>query len=243
MSLSEEQLTEIRDRCFEPKGDWATSRVERVLDAARILPGERVLDLGCSSGTFSFHTLKAGANTISLDRDLITLTIGREAALIIGGIRLNSVCGDALAVPFADGFFDVVINADFIEHTPDKVKTQIFEEMFRVLKPEGRGVVYTPNLARIEWELFGEKIKRAFGVRREKVPRWQDFVDPDHFGLTTPGKTRHMLKAVGFETQALYFEHHIPLISKIPIVGGLTAGWFPSQFAGRFLIQVKKPTR
>src|SRR5471030_736510 len=114
MSLTEEQLTEIRDRCFEPKGEWATSRIERVLGAARIRPWERVLDLGCSSGTFSFHTLKAGANTISLDRDPITLTIGREAARIIGDVRLNSVCGDALAVPFANDFFDVVINADFI---------------------------------------------------------------------------------------------------------------------------------
>ncbi len=243
MPVTEEQLNEIRDRCFEPKGEWATSRIERVLGAAGIRPGERVLDLGCSSGTFSFHTVKSGANTISLDRDPITLRIGREAALIIGGVRLNSVCGDALALPFANGFFDVVINADFIEHTLDEVKTRIFQEMFRVLKPEGRGVVYTPNLARIEWELFGEKIKYALGVRRDQVPRWQDFVDPDHFGLTTPGKARALLDDVGFETRSLYFEHHIPFVSKVPIMGRLTGGLFPSHFAGRFLIQIKKPTR
>src|SRR4029077_15418440 len=126
----------------------------------------------------------------------------------------------------------------FIEHTPDDVKARIFEEMFRVLKPGGRGIVYTPNLTRIEWELFGEKIKYALGLRRETVPRWQDFVDPDHFGLTTPEKTRDLLESVGFETRSLYFEHHIPMVSKIPVVGKLTDGLFPSHFAGRFLIQV-----
>ena len=240
MPLSEDELKEVRDHYFEPRNEWGISRVERVLEAAQIQPGERILDLGCSQGTFSYHAIKRGGQAFGLDRDHVTLNFGCKAARQIGNITLSPVCADALASPFSDNTFDLVINADFIEHTPDEVKESIFREMFRVLKPGGRGVVYTPNLARIEWELFGEKIKHAFGLRREKVPRWQDFVDPDHFGLTTPSRTRDLLKTAGFKTRDLYYEHHIPLISNLPVVGGLLKGRFPEQFAARFLIHVTK---
>lgn len=239
--LTEAKLAEIRDLYFEPKAEWATSRIDRVLGAAQLRKGERVLDLGSSQGTFSFHALRLGAEPFGIDRNPVILGLGREAARRIAGIELPLICADALALPFPDKTFDVVINADFIEHTPDEDKKRIFEESFRVLKPAGRGLVYSPNLARIEWELAGEKIKYALGLRREKVPRWQDFVDPDHFGLTTPGKTCRLLQAVGFETRLEYFEHHIPVISKLPLIRWLCTGAFPAQFAARFLIHLTKP--
>ena len=241
MKLKPEDLAEMRDRYFEPKGYWATSRIERVIGAAEIRPGDLILDLGCARATFSFHAMKVGGRPISLDRDPIALFEGREGARIIGGRELVPVCGDALQLPFADNFFDIIINADFIEHTPDDVKQRLFNEMFRVLKPGGRGVVYTPNLARVEWELFGERMKYRIGLRREKVPRWQDFVDPDHFGLTTPGHAQQLLDRAGFQTRPVYYDHHIPLVSRIPVVGALTRGRWPAHFSERFLIHVTKP--
>lgn len=241
MTITGPELAEIRDLYFEPKGEWAENRIDRVMQAAQIAAGDRVLDVGCSAGSFSFHAKRRGAEPVGLDRDWNQLDLGRQAGHIVANVELTFVCGDALQLPFASGSFDAVINADFIEHTPDESKVPIFREMFRILKPGGRGVVYTPNLARIEWELFGEKIKRLVGLRRNNVPRWQEFVDPDHFGLTTPGVTERRLRSVGFNTRMIYFEHHIPLISSAPGVGRLFSGLLPNQFAARFLVQVRKP--
>jgi SAM-dependent methyltransferase len=241
MTITEQELAEIRDNYFEPKGEWAESRIDRVLNAAQVHAGDRVLDLGCSIGAFSFHTRRLGANTIGLDRDAASLGTGREAAWILAKIQLTPVCGDALNLPFADNTFNIVINSDFIEHTPDDAKDPIFREMFRVLKPGGHGILYTPNLARIQWELLGEKIKYKLGLRHEKVPRWQEFVDPDHFGLTTPEKTRLRLRSAGFETRMMYYEYHIPLLSKVPGIGKVFDGVLPDEFAARFLIQIRKP--
>jgi SAM-dependent methyltransferase len=230
------KLQTIRDEYYELKGEWAKSRVERVMQAAAITGGELVLDLACNMGTFSYHTSRAGAKPIGLDRNHIALTEGREISQIIAGLSTPRVCADAGELPFSNGTFDLIINADFIEHTPDDVKRTVFSEMYRVLKVSGRGVVYTPNLNRVRWELGGERLKRWTGLRSSPVPRWQDFVDPDHFGLTTPWKTASCLRAAGFRTVIRYYEFHVPVLSKIPGFNRVAAPIISPQFANRFLI-------
>ena len=139
-------------------------------------------------------------------------------------------------MPFLDATFDIVINADFIEHTPGKAKLPIFQETYRVLKKGGRTVVYSPILNKIRWELLGERIKRTVFLRSGPVPRWEDFVDPDHFGLTTPWKTAWRMRRAGLKTSVRYFRYHVPGLSRIPAVTGLTRPLLSAQFAERFLI-------
>jgi SAM-dependent methyltransferase len=236
MTVSEKQIREIRDGYLEPRGEWATSRVQRVLDAASVQPGERVLDLACNMGTFSFHTRQYGTRPIAVDRNYTALVEGREISTIVGAYAAPRVQSDALNLPFLDATFDIVINADFIEHTPGKAKLPIFQETYRVLKKGGRTVVYSPNLNKIRWELLGERIKRTVFLRSGPVPRWEDFVDPDHFGLTTPWKTAWRMRRAGLKTSVRYFLYHVPGLSRIPAVTGLTRPLLSAQFAERFLI-------
>ncbi len=239
-SITEDLLSEIRDSYIAPKGDWAESRIERVMRAAGIQSGEKVLDLGCAWGTFCFHSTQAGALGIGLDWSETTLRIGREVTLRVAGVLVPRVCGDAGKLPFRDEAFDVVINADFIEHVGDDSKTAIFAEMFRVLGPRGRALIYTPNLNRVQWELRGERLKRSLGLRKRPVPAWRDFVDKDHFGLTTPGRTVRALRQAGFQTSDEYFEFHVPLLSKLKGFDRLAAPLLSPQFANRFLIRATK---
>ena len=67
MTVSEKQIREIRDGYPEPRGEWATSRVQRVLDAAALQPGDRVLDLAGNMGMFSYHTRQYGTRPIAVD--------------------------------------------------------------------------------------------------------------------------------------------------------------------------------
>lgn len=57
--------------------------------------------------------------------------------------RMEFVCGDATALPFADASFDAVTMFDLIEHVPDD--QQAIAEALRVLKPGGFLLLSTPN--------------------------------------------------------------------------------------------------
>ena len=60
------------------------------------------------------------------------------------GIK-NSICGDAIRLPFKNETLDVVLSFDTIEHliNPDT----FLEEVFRILKVGGLFIISTPNLS------------------------------------------------------------------------------------------------
>ena len=57
--------------------------------------------------------------------------------------RVQFICGDATALPFADASFDAVTMFDVLEHIPDDTKA--IAEALRVLRPGGFLLISTPN--------------------------------------------------------------------------------------------------
>ena len=53
------------------------------------------------------------------------------------------VCGVGEQLPFAQGYFDLVLSHEVIEHVQDD--RQALAEMVRVLRPGGRLVLFCPN--------------------------------------------------------------------------------------------------
>ncbi|MGH9133150.1 MAG: class I SAM-dependent methyltransferase [Ilumatobacteraceae bacterium] len=83
---------------------------EQLVVAQVSLDGASVLDLGAGTGAASRAAAAAGAEAITaVDVAAGMLRIGREQ-------RPPAVIGDALALPFADGSFDVVIAAFSLNH-------------------------------------------------------------------------------------------------------------------------------
>ncbi|HEY8569017.1 class I SAM-dependent methyltransferase [Microbulbifer sp.] len=104
-------------------------------------PGQRVLDLGCGEGRHAIHLMLTDAVDIfAVDlsqRDIATAR-GRaepfsESSQSSG--RLLFSVSDALQLPFADNFFDVVICSEVLEHIEDY--EGVLAEITRVLKPAG----------------------------------------------------------------------------------------------------------
>jgi SAM-dependent methyltransferase len=87
--------------------------VEPLLDAAGVGPAVRVLDVGCGLGTLSAAAAARGAAVTGVD-----LADGMLAEARRRHPEIEFVRGDAEALPFADGAFDVALGAFVVNHLP-----------------------------------------------------------------------------------------------------------------------------
>ena len=111
-----------------------------LLSEAGLLPGDRVLDLGCGSGThFEWIAQLIGpeGKIVGFDPDDDNLALARER---IAGKRYESQVelhkGPVGALPFEDGAFDAVWCAGTLQYVPKPVDA--IREMVRVVRPGGR---------------------------------------------------------------------------------------------------------
>jgi demethylmenaquinone methyltransferase/2-methoxy-6-polyprenyl-1,4-benzoquinol methylase len=107
--------------------------------AARIAPGERVLDLCCGSARSSVPShRRAGRPVTGLDVSYAMLRRGLDHARDRGA-AFDPVCGDGFRLPFRDGTFEVVTTAWGLRNLvplPEAAR-----EIARVLRPGGRLLV------------------------------------------------------------------------------------------------------
>jgi ubiquinone/menaquinone biosynthesis C-methylase UbiE len=82
----------------------------RLVAAAGVRTGDRVLDVAAGSGATSIPAALAGGDVVASDLTPELLRAGRSAA-IAAGVALEWVEADAEALPFADGSFDVVLSS------------------------------------------------------------------------------------------------------------------------------------
>lgn len=104
--------------------------------------GERVLDLACGSGYgAAYLAQRTGASVVGGDLSSEAIAICRESWRDIPNLRFEQVDGTSL--PYDDDFFDKVVSFETIEHTTSY--RELIAEYVRVLKPEGKLFISTPN--------------------------------------------------------------------------------------------------
>jgi SAM-dependent methyltransferase len=118
-------------------GPWAT----RLVQAANLQPGERVLDIGCGTGVVTRHAARMGAKGASftaVDISPQMLEVARGAAAR-EGVTADWRQGKAEALPFRDGAFDLVLCQFALMFFADR--SAALGEMRRVLAPNGRAAL------------------------------------------------------------------------------------------------------
>jgi ubiquinone/menaquinone biosynthesis C-methylase UbiE len=134
-------LTRLFDPVIAIYGRERTFK-RRVLRHADLRPGERVLDLGCGSGTLALMAIgrTPGLEIEGLDADPEILASAKAKAEQTGTpIRFSQ--GFSTQLPHSDDSFDAVLSTLFFHHLSDADKLTTAEEVARVLKPGGRAVV------------------------------------------------------------------------------------------------------
>ncbi|MCB1366276.1 MAG: bifunctional demethylmenaquinone methyltransferase/2-methoxy-6-polyprenyl-1,4-benzoquinol methylase UbiE [Rhodobacteraceae bacterium] len=104
--------------------------------------GQKLLDVAGGTGDIAFRFLKrapnAHATVFDMTRSMLDEGRKRAEATAMAG-HLDWVCGDAMALPFADNSFDVYTISFGIRNVT-RIQDAI-DEAFRVLKPGGRFMV------------------------------------------------------------------------------------------------------
>jgi SAM-dependent methyltransferase len=139
-----------------PEYWWYVARTEllRTVLEERIGAATLMLDVGSADGP-SVGWLDGHGTRVMLDIDP-------------RGLEPGGVCGSAMALPFADGTFDVVSAFDVVEHCEPEALA--LEELARVLTPGGRLLISVPAY-QWAWTEFDEENGHHRRYTRERAER------------------------------------------------------------------------
>lgn len=159
------------------------------------LSGADVLDVATGTGNFALRAAAAGARrTIGLDLvpELLDVARAREHA---GGVEW--VAGDAEALPFADGSFDVVTSVVGVQFAPRH--QVVADELVRVLRHGG-------TLGLVNWTPGG-LVGQMFAVLGRHLPAPPAFAsppplwgDPEHVAALLDGHVTGLSARRGVNT-------------------------------------------
>ncbi len=153
----------------------------------------RLLDLGCSSGSFL-------ASLKSSSWDLSGIEMSPESAKRARNCSGAQVfVGDILDAPFEECAFDVVTCFDVFEHLYQPHK--VMKKVWHWLKPGGVFYLTVPNIDSAGANVFGSY--------------WYALELPRHLYHFSPASMRHLVKSTGFEEVSIttrrdmFMEHSV----------------------------------
>jgi ubiquinone/menaquinone biosynthesis C-methylase UbiE len=172
--------------------------IAELLRAAAVTAADQVLDVGCGAGYVAAAARELGAVAVGIDFSPAQIKLAEAS---YPGIRF--IPGDAQALPFPDGEFEVVLNGFGLPHVrhPDKAAA----EAHRVLAPAGRFAYASWCEASkcIAFELVYDAI-RSHGSLDVGLPP-----GPNFFACGTPSLAREMLARAGFANVSMT---EVPLV-------------------------------
>jgi SAM-dependent methyltransferase len=184
-----DQALKERHRAMWALGDYPTLASEvipdlgaRLVQAAGVRPGDRVLDVAAGSGNVAIPAALAGADVVASDLTPELLDAGRTFAAGRGA-ALRWEQGDAEALPYADDEFDVVLSCLGVMFAPHHQTAA--DELLRVSHPGGR-------IGLLSWTPEGF-IGQMFATMRPYVP-------PPPSGVQPPplwGSEEHVRRLLG----------------------------------------------
>ena len=109
-----------------------------------LVPGEKVLDLGCGNGRFYEVMKEKKIDYIGVDISEKLIKIAKEKYP-----KVKFLVADALNLPFPNNFFDKVYTIALFHHIPSKeYRLKVLEEIRRVLKKNCLLVLTVWNLSK-----------------------------------------------------------------------------------------------
>jgi SAM-dependent methyltransferase len=161
------------------------------LAAARLRPGDRVLDVGCGTGATTRAAGRVTGSALGVDLSSAMLEVARQRAADEGLANVRFEQADAQVAPFPAEGFDVAVSRTGAMFFADPVAA--LANVGRALVPGGRLVLLVWRaLEENEW--MSEVLGALSAERPLPVPPPGA---PGPFSLADPGRVREVLTAAG----------------------------------------------
>ncbi len=170
--------------------DWIIAAINRWGSNA-----ERALEVGPGSGVYLPTLAAVATEVVAVDIEDAYLDRLRPTEHEYPHLRL--VHDDILHSTFPDGYFDLILCSEVLEHIVDSQRA--LTEMHRVLAPSGLLIMSTPQ----RYSLMELSSKLAFLPGIIDVVRWiykEPILETGHINLLTKQMLRGQLAQAGFKT-------------------------------------------
>jgi SAM-dependent methyltransferase len=124
---------------------------ERLVEAADVRSGQRVLDVACGQGNAAIAAARRFANAAGLDYAANLLAQGRERAEA-EHVAVAFTDGDAEQMPYPDASFDTILSTVGVMFAPHQ--EQAASELLRVTRPGGKIALASWTPASLVGSLF-----------------------------------------------------------------------------------------
>ncbi len=163
----------------------------RYLDTLSLLgpgPGQRLLDVGAFPGHLTLLAHHFGYQVEGLTGRAESTTSLNQIVTRLRHHQIPVTIADVESEPFpySDESFDVVLALEIIEHLHYN-PFRLLREAFRVLKPNGRILLSTPNLARLENLLH---LFKGLSIHSDLRRRFDEVFQSYPLGQACPGVYR-----------------------------------------------------
>lgn len=155
---------------YDPVIRWTTREAlfkRRLLEQAALEPGQRVLDLGCGTGTLAIAAKRRqpASEIVGLDADREMLGQAETKAEAAGvEVRFDEGLSDQL--PYEERSVDRVLSTLFFHHLTGEDKRLTLAEVARVLKPGG-------ELHVADWGAPADPLMRAVFLQVRLFDGWE----------------------------------------------------------------------
>lgn len=112
-------------------------------DLLKVMPGDKILDIGCSYGEQARMIAKLGFKVIGIDSSKKSIDKFDKLSKKIG-LGCKGLVGDVKKMPFKSNFFDAVIATEVFEHISNPQVA--IKESIRVLKRGGIACIAVPTI-------------------------------------------------------------------------------------------------
>lgn len=215
----DEEFMQAMSAAYSRQTRWMKMRMRNVVELVEPRPGERVLDLGCATGSMTAFLASCGCEAVGVDSSKLGVS---EARRLHPELRFE--VGDVSRLPFEDGSFDKALAADLTEHLELITLRAMFAECRRVLRPGGTLSIHSPNPLHL--------------IERMKAKNFLIAQNETHIGLLPSARLADELRAAGFAIELeLARRSHFPVLRTIELAGGR----FTELLRYRICIRARKP--